>query len=140
MFDRCLYFNVNTLARQVNRDWEAAFRAIDISPAHGYLLKLVLSEPGISQRRLADALSLSPSTVTRFVDALSERKLVKRKTSTEDARDVLVHPTAMAAKVVAQVDKLIDELNQEVRKAFGPALCDQLLKDLQHGKERMSLE
>lgn len=140
MFDRCLYFNVNTLTRLVNRDWEAAFRSVDISPAHGYLLKLVVAEPGISQRRIADTLSLSPSTVTRFVDALAERKLVKRKVSSEDARDVLVHPTATASKVVVQVDKLMEDLNQEIRKAFGPALCDQLLKDLQQIKDKMLLE
>lgn len=140
MFDRCLYFNVNTLTRLVNRDWEAAFRSVDISPAHGYLLKLVVAEPGISQRRIADTLSLSPSTVTRFVDALAERKLVKRKVSSEDARDVLVHPTATASKVVVQVDKLMEDLNQEIRKAFGPALCDQLLKDLQQSKGKMLLE
>ena len=136
MFDRCVYFNVNTLTRLINRDWEAAFRAVDISPSHGYLLKLVVSEPGISQRRIADTLSLSPSTVTRFVDALTERKLVKRKISGDDARDVLVHPTALAPKLVVQVDKLIEDLNQDIRKTFGPALCDQLIKDLQQGKEK----
>jgi hypothetical protein len=39
MFDRCLYFNVNALARVVNKKWAEGFEQFDLSPAHGYMLR-----------------------------------------------------------------------------------------------------
>ena len=33
MFERCLYFNINALARAVNQRWEKAYQAIGLSPA-----------------------------------------------------------------------------------------------------------
>ena len=73
MFDRCLYFNVNTLARLVNKKWTQAFVQYDLSPAHGYMLRAVLAQPGISQKQLANELKLAKSTITRFVDALQKK-------------------------------------------------------------------
>ena len=46
-------------------------RQTGLSTPHAYVLRMVLSEPGISQKQLAEELHLDPSTVTRFVDTLA---------------------------------------------------------------------
>ncbi|HFD81208.1 MAG TPA: MarR family transcriptional regulator, partial [Gammaproteobacteria bacterium] len=94
MFERCLYFNLNALARRVNRLWESEFRKTGLSAPHAYVMRLVLSEPGISQKQLAEELHLDPSTVTRFVNALAERQLVRRDSNHADRRSSAVFPTA----------------------------------------------
>lgn len=59
MFERCLYFNTQNLARTVNRIWTEEFKQYELSPAHAYLLRLVLTEPGLLQREIAANLGLS---------------------------------------------------------------------------------
>ncbi len=64
----------------------------------------------VSQRRLADDLTLTSSGITRLIDRMEQAALVRRVPSPEDRRSVLVEPTdhgcAMflrAADVHAQV-------------------------------------
>ena len=66
MFEECLYFNTNSLARTVSRIWAEAYRKFDLSPPHAFLLRAVLAKPGLLPRELAEELNLSRSTVTRF--------------------------------------------------------------------------
>ena len=73
MFEKCLYFNSNALARSVTRIWTEAYKQFDLSPPHAFLVRVVLSTPGILPREIAEKLSLSRSTVTRFLDSLEKK-------------------------------------------------------------------
>ncbi len=44
------------------------FRQTGLSAPHAYVMRLVLDDPGLSQKQLAEELHLDPSTVTRFID------------------------------------------------------------------------
>lgn len=118
MFERCLYFNVNALARAVNRIWDEAFAALDLSPAHAYLLRLVLQEPGLGQKAIAEELRLEKSTVTRFVDALQARGLVARAPG-EDGRSQRILPTAKAKKLRQRLEQTGDELYRRMGEGLG---------------------
>ena len=84
MVERCLYFNINTLTRVVNRIWDDAFAELGLSPSHAYLLRLVLSQPGLTPKQINLELKLEKSTVTRFIDVLGKRDLYnKNKASAE---------------------------------------------------------
>jgi len=52
IFSRCMYFNSNALSRKLNAHWHKAFAQFDLPPSHGYLLRLVLSSPGLSQSKM----------------------------------------------------------------------------------------
>jgi predicted DNA-binding protein (UPF0251 family) len=66
MFDHCLYFNTTALARVVEREWAQAFKPLGVTPPQGFLLRLVLARPGLSQFELADELTISRPTATRL--------------------------------------------------------------------------
>ncbi len=119
MFERCLYFNLNALTRKVNRIWESEFRQTGLSAPHAYVMRLVLSEPGISQKQLAEELHLDPSTVTRFVDALADRQLVRRDTSNTDRRSAAVLPTAEGKRLQKKLEKIGEGLFQAMRTRLG---------------------
>ena len=120
MFERCLYFNVNALARAVNRIWDQAFKEFGLSPAHAYLMRLVLAEPGVSQKAIAEELKLEKSTITRFVDSLQEKGLLKRsKTGVQDSREQRVFATEKAKRMHAALEKKGDELYQTMCKKLG---------------------
>jgi len=130
MFERCLYFNLNALTRKVNRIWEAEFRQTGLSPPHAYLMRLVLDEPGLSQKQLADALHLDPSTVTRFVDALAARQLVRRDTSSSDRRSATVFPTREGKRLQKKLENIGEALFQTLRKRLGDKAFRQLVNSL----------
>ncbi len=134
MFDRCLYFNINALTRVVNKKWAEAFAAFDLSPAHGYLLRVVLAKPGISQKELASELRLEKSTITRFVDSLEKRGLVARtKGVAPDGRAQNIHPTAAAKKIHASLESLGDELYRTMVSKIGKDRLESLVGQLRDG-------
>jgi DNA-binding MarR family transcriptional regulator len=130
MFERCLYFNVNALARAVNQRWEKAYQTIGLSPAHAYLLRLVLSTPGITQKQLAAELRLAPSTITRFIDALVKRGLLLREASGGDAREWSIQPSDAARSLHSELERIGQELYQNLRSTLGEASCSGLVNDL----------
>ena len=78
--ESCLFFNTNALSRYLLKLAEKEFSHLNLSPAHASLLLLVYDTPGISPKELSHLLHLTPSTITRFVDALEKKGLVLRKT------------------------------------------------------------
>ena len=138
MFDRCLYFNVNALARVVNKKWAEAFKQFDLSPAHGYMLRVVLSHSGISQKQLADELRLEKSTITRFVDALQKKGFVIRKRSNiADARELNIHATKKAKEIHAKLEELGDILYQTMVSQVGSESLKLLVNGLREATKKI---
>ncbi len=52
---------------------------------------------------LAEALSLHPSTITRMVDRLVDKKLVARRAARDDRREIPVSVTRAGRRIVADV-------------------------------------
>ena len=77
--ESCLFFNTNALSRFLLKLAQEEFKHLNLSPAHASLLLLVYDTPGISPKQLSCLLHLTPSTITRFVDALEKKGLLKRK-------------------------------------------------------------
>lgn len=119
MFEECLYFNSNALARTVSRIWTDAYKPFDLSPPHAFLLRVVLAKPGLMPRELAKELSLSRSTVTRFLDSLEKRDFLLRKMTAQDGREVQVYPTKKAIQIHRELDRTGGTLSKLMRELFG---------------------
>jgi DNA-binding MarR family transcriptional regulator len=138
MFDRCLYFNVNALARVVNKKWAEGFEQFDLSPAHGYMLRAVLANPGVNQKELATSLKLEKSTITRFVDALQKKKLVIRKKSDgTDGREQNIYPTSKATKIYEDLEDLGNDLYKSMVSSFGKEKLTALVAQLREGAKNI---
>ena len=128
MFERCLYFNTQALARKVNKIWTDAFKEYGLSPAHGYLMRLIIHHPGMVQKEIAEELKLEKSTVTRFIDALEEKGLLKRnKSSQSDQREQGIYPTRKGEKLGRQLDGAGNELYQRMVDVVGEEKLKQLV-------------
>ena len=130
MFEECLYFNSNTLARTVSRIWKDAYRQIDLSPPHAFLLRVVLAEPGLYPRELADELNLSRSTITRFLDSLEKRDLLVRKPTGKDGRELRVYPTRASKEIHQQLDDIGGNLTKLMAKMVGKNELSQMIAKL----------
>ena len=139
MFERCLYFNVNALTRVINKRWVEAFKPFDLSPSHGYLVRLVLEQPGISPRDIALELKLEKSTVTRFLDVLEQKQFVVRRTSSKtDAREIEIVPTSKAKKIAESLQQTGDQLYGEMLTEIGATRLKSLVKELRAMEEKLS--
>ena len=138
MFERCLYFNINALTRAVNRIWSDAFSQFDLSPSHAYLLRLVLSQPGLPPKQIAVELKLEKSTVTRFIDALEQKGFLSRKKgSSGDSREQGIYPTNKAKKIAEQLDAKGDELYQKIVTSLGKGALTTLVQQLRNTEQRI---
>lgn len=135
MFEECLYFNSNALARTVTRIWTDAYRQFDLSPPHAFLLRVVLAKPGLLPRELAEELNLSRSTITRFLDSLEQRDLLIRTPTEKDGRELQIFPTKAAKTIHQQLDDTGKELTRLMGEIAGKGELSQIvfkLRELQN--------
>ena len=104
-FSQCLYFSTNALARKIERLAQQSWKSVGLSPSHGYLLMTVVDEPGIQPGGLANHLQLQPSTVTRLIEKLEQKKLVIRTT---EGKITNVYPTPKAKEMYPKMQACID--------------------------------
>lgn len=103
-FSQCLYFSSNAFARKIEKLAQESWKPVGLSPSHGYLLMAVVDEPGIQPGLLANHLQLQPSTITRLIEKLEEKKLVVRTT---EGKITNVYPTPKAKDMYGKMQACI---------------------------------
>lgn len=89
-YGACLLFAANALARAVTAIGDGEFAKMGLSYSHAYLLREVVHCPGQTPTSLSDTLLLSPSTISRLVEKLELKGLVRRQT---EGKNTLVYAT-----------------------------------------------
>lgn len=90
LLECCLFFTANSLARVITRMGEEEFASVGMAPSYAFIITLVADTPGVSQKELAANLHMAPSTVSRFIDVLVKRGLLRKE---EQGRNTFIHPT-----------------------------------------------
>jgi len=129
MFERCLFFNGNSLVRKINRIWDAAYQEAGLSAPHAYMLRMVASEPALTQKEIAQQLQLEKSTITRFTSVLAKQGLVAKQV-TEDGRQNSLVVTAKGKKLAVKLDKIGDGLYKKIRKELGEHQFESIVKQM----------
>ena len=132
--DSCLFFNTNAFSRHLLKLAEAEFAGLRLSPAHASLLLLVYETPGISPKDLSRLLQLNPSTITRFVDALVKKKLLKRISRGKIA---FIHPTPKAEALRPQVAEAYKRLYLSYINILGPETAVHLSQNIAGANEKV---
>ena len=108
----CLYFTISRLFRVVNKVAEDAFGELDICPTHAFLLIILQDErEGMSVNKISEALTIAPSTVTRFVDKLISKKYVER---IKMGKQSFTKITEGGKKIMPQVYKAWDRIFENI--------------------------
>ncbi|GGC02152.1 hypothetical protein GCM10007205_09250 [Oxalicibacterium flavum] len=118
MFDRCLYFNTTALARALEKEWARAFKPFGLTPPQAFMLRVVLTRPGLLQSELAQALSISRSTATRTLDGLQRLGLLERKGTEHDGRESAIEPTSQGRALHSALDAASGEVTRRLKKAM----------------------
>jgi MarR family transcriptional regulator, organic hydroperoxide resistance regulator len=126
-YSKCLYFTSNALARKMEKMAVESWKPVDLSPSHAYLLMMVLEEPGLQPGSIAGHLQLTPSTVTRLLDKLEEKKLVVRTT---EGKQTNVYPTPKAKALVPELKKCVEHFYKSSTEIFGKDEYNQLISSI----------
>lgn len=115
-YAQCLYFTSAALARKVERLAVESWKKVGLSPSHAYLLIAALDEPGVQPTLLAEHLQLQPSTVTRLMEKLEEKKLIVRTT---EGKLTNVYPTPKAKELWPQMQQCMKDFSQKCFALIG---------------------
>ncbi|MDD9304935.1 MAG: MarR family transcriptional regulator [Desulfobacter sp.] len=132
--DTCLFFNANAFSRQLLKLAEIEFTHLKISPAHASLLLLVFETPGISPKDLSRLLELNPSTITRFIDSLAKKKLVRRQNKGKVA---FIYPTPRGIGIKADVARAYKNLFLKYSEILGPETAILLAQNMAKANARV---
>ncbi len=111
--DKNLFFLSAAFARKLSREADEAFASVGLSSSHALLLLMIEQEPEIQPGQLADKLYLKPSTITRLVQKLERRELVRKKSSGRAAFIVCTSKGYEMAERVAEKWKELTEVKRD---------------------------
>lgn len=77
-------------------------------------LKHLFFEPGATQRQICEGTKKTPANMTRILDRLEKKSLVKRRENPKDRRASLVFLTDKGEALVNEVSSLFESYSDEV--------------------------
>lgn len=126
-YGMCLYFTSAALARKVEKLATESWKKVNLSPSHAYLLMTVLDEPGIQPSNLSSQLHLQPSTITRLIEKLEEKKLMVRTT---EGKITNVYPTPKAKELYPKMKECLSHFYQKYSALLGREESNKLVMDI----------
>jgi MarR family transcriptional regulator, organic hydroperoxide resistance regulator len=126
-YGMCLYFTSAALARKVEKLATESWKKVNLVPSHAYLLMTVLEEPGIQPTMLSNILHLQPSTITRFIEKLEEKKLLVRTT---EGKITNVYPTPKAKDLQPRLKECLHHFYQKYCALLGKEESNRLVEDM----------
>lgn len=116
-YSACLLFSANALARAITAIGDAEFGKFGLSYSHAYLLHEVVNQPGITPSQLSTMLFLTPSTITRLVEKLEQKRLVRRES---EGKKTLIYPTEAGEALRPAIAEAWQRTGEQYARAVGP--------------------
>jgi DNA-binding MarR family transcriptional regulator len=133
-YSQCLYFTANALARKVEKLAIESWKPAGLPPSHAYLLLMVLEEPGQQPGNISQHLQLTPSTVTRLLEKLEEKKLVVRAT---EGKITNVYPTPKAKQLLPKLTGCIEHFYRACGRLMGKEESSTMLTKMHNLADKM---
>ena len=107
-------FLLAQLGSHVSDRFAARLAALDLTPSHVGVLRVVGQNPGLSQQALSERMGALPSRIVRLVDELEERGLVERRRSVTDRRNHELYVAEGAGERLGEVLAVVGEHDAEI--------------------------
>ena len=91
------------------------------------IMSLIAQNPGSSQKELADKAGITGPGLVSLVDDLERQELVRRDRSTTDRRRNMLVLTDKGEKTVAEMFKVVSQIEAPIREELSPKELDQLI-------------
>ena len=115
---------------------QQVWKQVDLSPSHAYVLLVVLDEPGVQPSALVEQLLLTPSTITRLIEKLEEKKLVVR---TSEGKLTNVYPTPKAKDLQPRMKECLETFQRSYAASLGKEETMQLVQRMNRITDKLTL-
>jgi DNA-binding MarR family transcriptional regulator len=106
-FKHSVGYMISNTGRKLNQSLQQLFHHSDVTPEQWSLLMTLDEKDGISHKELAQRSEKDPANITRLVDQLEKKGLVRRAAHPNDRRSLLLHLTDLgrsAAHTLAPIE------------------------------------
>ncbi|MCX7282725.1 MAG: MarR family transcriptional regulator [Novosphingobium sp.] len=129
---------LGAIVRQMRRDFDRAASALGVTGSQWTLLAVVSSNPGATQRIIAETLDMTEAATGRLIDRMVAEGMLERRPKPDDRRAYCIHPGPRAEPVLErlallgaeQEERLLAGFTAEERAAFS-GLLDRVAGNLQ---------
>ena len=118
---------VRLLRNNLNARSIAASEPFGLPTGSLTIMSLIAQNPGSSQKELADKAGITGPGLVSLVDDLERQELVRRDRSTTDRRRNMLVLTDKGEKTVAEMFKVVSQIEAPIREELSPKELDQLI-------------
>jgi DNA-binding MarR family transcriptional regulator len=111
-------FLLSQVGAHAANSFEQRLEDMELKPHHAGLLRMLGSNPGLSQQELSDLFGIFPSRLVVLLDHLEARKLIERRDNSSDRRGHRVYLTKAGRKALAGIGKRTRELETDLCAAL----------------------
>lgn len=116
--DNSLGFILNKTALLSKANFNSRLKAYGISPEQWSLLFRVVEKSGLTQKELSDSTYKDQANITRSIDRLIQKGLMKRVPNAQDRRSFNLFPTEEAAVLVDKVIPISKAHNEHLTEGL----------------------
>jgi DNA-binding MarR family transcriptional regulator len=132
MFEHCLYFNTTSLARQLEREWNRAFKSFGLTPSQAFMLRVILEKNAITGTDLAGVLNISKATCSRTADGLLKLGYVNKIQVENDGRSFELQPTLKALIIKDEINLASSVVTKRIKQTIGSMEFETTVKTLRN--------
>ena len=133
------YLNLLRTADALFRREEELMRTVDLSPVQYNVLRILRgAEPkGLACRDIGERLLTRDPDITRLLDRLEQRKLVKRARTTRDRRVITTRITSHGLQLLDRLESPVLSLSQKMLGHLGKQRLQELVELLEVAREKL---
>ncbi|WP_340103991.1 MarR family winged helix-turn-helix transcriptional regulator [Rhodohalobacter sp. 8-1] len=126
--------SVNSFSRTLSSYFDEKLSRFNLATSYIELMILMKENNEVSQKEIAEQLSLAPSTITRFVDKLKKEGYLTKK---RDGRNMTIELTQNGRQVSSEMEREYQAAVQEIRGLMGDKYLETVGKLLEYGNEEL---
>ncbi|MBZ9688162.1 MarR family transcriptional regulator [Clostridium estertheticum] len=111
-------FIFNNASRKLNQFAMSFFKPYDLTPEQAGVIRRLGEQEGISQKELSIRMVKDQTNITRLLDQLAKKKLVRRGPNKEDRRSFLAYLTESGKEMNEKIILIESEIMESVFKGL----------------------
>jgi len=133
----CLYFSSNALARLMTKIADEEFSSTGLTTSYAFLLMTVNDKPGIQPTEISNHMMLTPSTVTRLIDKMEDKRYLRRE---YEGKQTKVFPTEKSLVLDKKLRDNWINLFKKYSDVLGENISVDLTVDISKAVEKLELQ
>jgi MarR family transcriptional regulator, organic hydroperoxide resistance regulator len=133
-----VYLAIQIIADEQKARFNDLFKTKDLTGAQYNVLRILrgAGKDGLSCREIGERMINRESDITRMLDRLEARELIKRERQTDDRRVVLTIITKIGLDLLKELDGPVNELHEDIMGHMSEKELESLLKLLAKARPR----